>query len=406
MTTVLPALSLPTSSAAPARWRRQHRLNRLAHARAAQSGDGSTHDAATLVDARLSTGGACTSITKLDQQSSLSPRTATALPAVTLPSSAALPAVQRRRQRQLRHAEASGDAAPETVKDQDKAVVLHVYDVMAPMVVQVNELLRPAGTGVFHAGIEVFGLEWSFGASPDEHTARTESAHVSACTSSAVASTLPHEEPRMLARSQRRESLRTRRSSFNTTRFHRLPPTPLQDPATGIFGVSPRECAPHKYRESVALGMTQMTKSEVMALLEELAREWPSAGYDLINRNCGHFSETLCRRLGVGAIPAWVTSFADAAATVQAGAMTAINVASEGDVMAAFTAQASHMYSKVDNMLGQALGRAGKTLGWFGRVTPDVCRGDSEHEEEHHMFSTKQVRGANPYALGLTSAWA
>jgi len=348
-------------------------------------------------------------ITGLTQELLSVPR---ALPAVALPCSIALPATHRRRQRNLRcESVLSSHVRPQEADDQSMccaAVVLHIYDVMAPMVEQVNQLLRPAGTGIFHAGVEVFGLEWSFGATQEDGPSSPDSCcgHVSGISNSGTSVTDPFERAersRLIARARLRSSVRERRCEeiSKLQSIHRA--SPLQDEATGIFSVSPRECGPHKYRESVAMGLTELSKPEVMALLGELAREWPSAGYDLLHRNCGHFADQFCRRLGVGAIPTWVTSFADGAATVQAGALTAVSIAASGAMTDAFHAQASHMYNKVDHMFGQAADRLGKAMQLFGGVASDV-KESSDHYGEDSLVRFKQINALHPLDLGF--AWS
>merc|ERR1740138_2020115 len=71
---------------------------------------------------------------------------------------------------------------------------------------------------------------------------------------------------------------------------------------TGIFTVPPRGCTVHSFRESVSMGATLLTPKHLEALLDQLAKDWPGAHYDLLRRNCCHFSDFLCRWLGVGAI--------------------------------------------------------------------------------------------------------
>lgn len=58
------------------------------------------------------------------------------------------------------------------------------------------------------------------------------------------------------------------------------------------------------------MGKTRMSKKEVDALIGRLMREWPGRRYDILEHNCCHFSAELCRRLGVGSLPDWVTSLA------------------------------------------------------------------------------------------------
>lgn len=132
-------------------------------------------------------------------------------------------------------------------------VWLHIYDVKES-VQWVNNLILPAGAGAFHAAVEVFGLEWSFGYSPEEKT--------------------------------------------------------------GVYSCHPRSNKQHKYRESVAMGGTPLAPELVSEILGQLAREWPGRSYDLLVRNCCHFSDALCRRLGVGPAPAWMTALASAGASL------------------------------------------------------------------------------------------
>eukprot|EP00443_Scrippsiella_acuminata_P010407 CAMPEP_0115257102 /NCGR_PEP_ID=MMETSP0270-20121206/46592_1 /TAXON_ID=71861 /ORGANISM="Scrippsiella trochoidea, Strain CCMP3099" /LENGTH=271 /DNA_ID=CAMNT_0002672783 /DNA_START=13 /DNA_END=826 /DNA_ORIENTATION=+ len=125
---------------------------------------------------------------------------------------------------------------------------------------------KAIGTGAYHAGVEVYGLEWSF-----------------SCTTDG-----PYR--------------------------------------SGIFAVPPRGCDAHSYREAVEMGETQMTAREVRALIDRLYKEWPGVEYDLLRHNCCHFSDALCIELGVGPIPGWVTSLAGVGAMLRSG----IRIAYEG----------------------------------------------------------------------------
>lgn len=152
-----------------------------------------------------------------------------------------------------------GNVAAYSREATETPVTLHVYDLgvtdLAPATLaQVNKLCRIAGAGAFHAAVEVYGKEWSFG-----HT----------------------------------------------------------EEGTGIFSCEPTKCDVHKYREGIAMGHTALTRKEVVELLSSLEAEWLGQQYDLLWRNCCHFSDAFCRRLGVGPIPAWVTNLAGAGATLQ-----------------------------------------------------------------------------------------
>ena len=84
-------------------------------------------------------------------------------------------------------------------------VVVHVYDVSTKeAIARINSVTKPLG-GVFHAGVEVLGREWSYGYCPP--------------------------------------------------------------PGTGVFCVPPRSCEAHVYRESIALGACALDAPAVARLL-------------------------------------------------------------------------------------------------------------------------------------------
>jgi len=147
------------------------------------------------------------------------------------------------------------------LRDPHEPVTLHIYDVSGDARVQwVNELFRPVGTGVFHAGVEIYGEEWSFG--------------------------------------------------------YRL------ELGTGVFSCHPMQNPAHRYREPFLMGNTDLTKGEVRELLQRFEGEWHGLDYDLLSRNCTHFCDALCRELGVGRIPGWLSNLADTGATLVDGVKT------------------------------------------------------------------------------------
>mmetsp|Transcript_48831 Transcript_48831/g.156995 ORF Transcript_48831/g.156995 Transcript_48831/m.156995 type:complete len:309 (-) Transcript_48831:56-982(-) len=117
-----------------------------------------------------------------------------------------------------------------------------------------NQILRLFGTGVYHAAVEVHGLEWSFGAK----------------------------------------------------RF-----------GTGVFSCVPTGCGAHTYKKPYLVGYTSLSVDQVQGLVDKMADEWQGRDYELLRRNCTHFSRDFCERLGVGAVPSWVTSLAAAGARLE-----------------------------------------------------------------------------------------
>lgn len=148
------------------------------------------------------------------------------------------------------------DNSEEEEEEPGTEVTLHIYDVShSEKVVKVNDILEKLGTGAFHAAVEVYGLEWSYG------------------------------------------------KAFGCGIFHNLPKT----------------CKAHHYRESHPMGRTSLRETEVHDLLQDMHKDWPGASYDLLSHNCTHFSNALCERLGVGSIPSWVMNLGAAGAAVERG---------------------------------------------------------------------------------------
>ena len=152
-----------------------------------------------------------------------------------------------------------------------RQVVLRVYDVTGSlegyqqtMVYTINQLARPWLGGAYHVGVEIFGVEYAFG-------------------------------------------------------------------QVGVYGHLPRkEVMNHHFRESLLLPCGEhegrarnstctLSKASLAKLLyTDMAKEWKGSSYDLIHRNCCHFADDLCEKIGVGKIPRWINRVARAAATVDA----------------------------------------------------------------------------------------
>jgi hypothetical protein len=140
-------------------------------------------------------------------------------------------------------------------------VLLHIYDVShEDNVHKLNKVFAHKRSpfkfgGIFHAGVEVNGLEWSFGMS--------------------MAESMP-----------------------------------------GISCSMPREHSEHRYRQTVKLRSTRLSAEEVADLISQLIEEYPGDDYDLLRRNCCHFADDFAKRLGAGRIPGWVHRLARVGAFV------------------------------------------------------------------------------------------
>jgi len=152
------------------------------------------------------------------------------------------------------------DTEPNTT--QPEPVTLNIYDLHGKDLAifkGMNVLLRAAGTGAFHVGLEVFGQEWSFG--------------------------------------------------------HR------DGSQTGVYSHAPRKSELHSYRASISMGDTDLTETEVGRLIKSMSLEWTGDSYDMLTRNCCHFCDELCMHFHVSRpsfvpLPEWVNSLAAAGATL------------------------------------------------------------------------------------------
>ncbi|XP_074560683.1 deSI-like protein At4g17486 [Curcuma longa] len=141
-------------------------------------------------------------------------------------------------------------------------VVLHVYDVTNSgsektnnTILQINRIFkdRIGLGGIFHSAIQVYGdEEWSFG---------------------------------------------------------------FCEQGSGVFSCPPGRNPMYTYRERIVLGETDCSIFKVNQILRELSRTWPGQSYDLLSKNCNHFCDTFCEKLGVPKLPGWINRFANAGDT-------------------------------------------------------------------------------------------
>lgn len=120
-------------------------------------------------------------------------------------------------------------------------VCIHIYDL-----VEWNECLYAIGLGAHHVGIQVYNIEYAYGASPE---------------------------------------------------------------GTGIVQCIPGFCPPHIWREQLTLGITSRTREEVEAAVLRFIvdPDWHGTAYRLLSHNCIHFVETFLRFLQPQAIPTTVS---------------------------------------------------------------------------------------------------
>jgi hypothetical protein len=169
-----------------------------------------------------------------------------------------------------------GGASSDFCELERHPVQLNVYDVGDSEVLQlVNDLGAGDGDflclgGVFRAGIEVHGEEWSFEPS---------------ASASNDANGLPRDS-----------------RSF------------------GIGSSRPRAHPRHTYRTTVPLDSTSLNKQQVQKLLANMDEDWRGDTYDAVHRNSISFCREFTAALGSAKIPGWVDRAPRAAASLKRGA--------------------------------------------------------------------------------------
>jgi len=120
---------------------------------------------------------------------------------------------------------------------------LNVYD-LTPL----NNYMYWFGVGIFHSGIEAYGVEYAF-------------------------------------------------------RAHDYP-------TSGVFEVEPKSCPGFIFRRSVLLGNVDMSPHQFRQFIERMAGSYNGDSYHLIAKNCNHFTEDISKRLTRKSIPGWVNRLA------------------------------------------------------------------------------------------------
>lgn len=118
-----------------------------------------------------------------------------------------------------------------------------------------NDWTYWCGFGVFHSGVEVYGVEYAFGGHE-------------------------YDQP-------------------------------------GVFATNPRE-APGTvaWREAIPVGYTDMSPAEVHAVVQQMGAQFKGNRYHLLQMNCNHFSSDLCTRLTGQPAPSWINRLASIAVSL------------------------------------------------------------------------------------------
>lgn len=128
-----------------------------------------------------------------------------------------------------------------------QAVFVNIYDMYT-----VNNYVSAMGVGIYHCGIEVYGVEFGYGGHPF--------------------------------------------------------------PFSGIFEMTPRDNEElgesFRFKEAIEIGSTDFTRKEIEQIVKLMGREFRGIDYHLINKNCNSFSSQFSKTICGTDIPAWVNRLA------------------------------------------------------------------------------------------------
>ncbi|KAG2183311.1 hypothetical protein INT43_006316, partial [Umbelopsis isabellina] len=76
---------------------------------------------------------------------------------------------------------------------------------------------------------------------------------------------------------------------------------------SGVFVVDPKVGPPGVlYKQSINMGYSNLDEEQITELIQTLSNEFAGNTYNLLNRNCNHFTAELSRRLTGKSIPGWI----------------------------------------------------------------------------------------------------
>eukprot|EP01025_Chloroclados_australasicus_P022980 TRINITY_DN2349_c0_g2_i5.p2 TRINITY_DN2349_c0_g2~~TRINITY_DN2349_c0_g2_i5.p2 ORF type:complete len:192 (-),score=11.84 TRINITY_DN2349_c0_g2_i5:1154-1729(-) len=126
-------------------------------------------------------------------------------------------------------------------------VVLNVYDLT-----ESNSYLHWLGLGVYHTGVEIFGIEFAYGG-----------------------------------------------HDYNSS---------------GVFATKPRQAPGEvQFRSSIIIGETDLSREAVQQLVRRMGQFYKGNKYHLLQRNCNHFSSDLSYQLTGRRPPCWINRLAGVA---------------------------------------------------------------------------------------------
>ncbi|CAO3617206.1 unnamed protein product [Cunninghamella blakesleeana] len=76
---------------------------------------------------------------------------------------------------------------------------------------------------------------------------------------------------------------------------------------TGVFAVEAKSGPPGlSFKQSISIGYTQLTNDQIHKVIQDISKEYVGTSYNLLTRNCNHFTDDLCVLLTGKHAPSWI----------------------------------------------------------------------------------------------------
>ena len=98
---------------------------------------------------------------------------------------------------------------------------------------------------------------------------------------------------------------------------------------TGVFVTTPKGVdGQFCYNRTIEMGHSCLEEKEILDLIHRMEDEWPGDSYNVVKRNCCHFSEALLISLRTPrTFPSWINKLAKTGAKLEAGSRAAMHKA-------------------------------------------------------------------------------
>jgi len=74
----------------------------------------------------------------------------------------------------------------------------------------------------------------------------------------------------------------------------------------GVFSSRPKYAPGSTFKKSISFGFLKGNYNNLNIIMSKVKEQFPPGSYDLLEKNCNHFTDALCRALTGKGIPSWI----------------------------------------------------------------------------------------------------